>query len=52
MEYRQLGRTGVQVSPLCLGCMTFGRKTPAAEAYDIVDQALRWERALAGRKAA
>jgi aryl-alcohol dehydrogenase-like predicted oxidoreductase len=40
MEYRQLGRTGVQVSPLCLGCMTFGRKTPAAEAYNIVDHAL------------
>ena len=24
MEYRPLGRTGVQVSPLCLGCMNFG----------------------------
>ena len=40
MEYRQLGRTGVQVSPLCLGCMTFGRTTPAEEAYAIVDRAL------------
>ena len=40
MEYRQLGRTGVQVSPLCLGCMTFGRATPAEEAYDIVDEAI------------
>jgi aryl-alcohol dehydrogenase-like predicted oxidoreductase len=24
MEYRELGRTGVQVSPLCLGAMMFG----------------------------
>ena len=24
MEYRSLGRTGVKVSPLCLGCMMFG----------------------------
>ncbi|UCE54149.1 MAG: aldo/keto reductase [Desulfobacterales bacterium] len=26
MEYRFLGRTGIQVSPLCLGTMTFGRE--------------------------
>lgn len=25
MEYRPLGRTGVLVSPLCLGTMMFGR---------------------------
>ena len=24
MQYRPLGRTGVQVSPLCLGAMMFG----------------------------
>src|SRR4051812_30903993 len=24
MDYRQLGRTGVEVSPLCLGAMMFG----------------------------
>ena len=24
MEYRPLGRTGVKVSPLCLGAMMFG----------------------------
>src|SRR3712207_4576915 len=26
MEYRRLGRTGLMVSELCLGCMTFGRE--------------------------
>jgi len=40
MEYRQLGRTGVQVSPLCLGCLTFGWTTPQEEAFAIVDRAL------------
>ncbi len=24
MDYRSLGRTGMQVSPLCLGAMMFG----------------------------
>ncbi len=27
MRYRRLGRSGVMVSELCLGCMTFGRET-------------------------
>lgn len=40
MEYRSLGRTGVQVSALCLGCMNFGGKTPEAESLDIIDRAL------------
>lgn len=26
LEYRRLGRTGLMVSELCLGCMTFGRE--------------------------
>ncbi|MDP9454402.1 MAG: aldo/keto reductase [Actinomycetota bacterium] len=26
MDYRRLGRTGLMVSELCLGCMTFGRE--------------------------
>ena len=33
MYYRQLGRTGIQVSPLCLGSMLFGGETPEAEAH-------------------
>ncbi len=40
MEYRSLGRTGVQVSPLCLGTMTFGRKTDQAEATRMIDRFL------------
>jgi aryl-alcohol dehydrogenase-like predicted oxidoreductase len=40
MEYRNLGRTGVKVSPLCLGCMTFGRATPVDDACKIVDRAI------------
>lgn len=38
MQYRPLGRTGVQVSDLCLGTMTFGGKTDEAEAYRVVDR--------------
>ena len=26
MEYRRIGDTGLMVSELCLGCMTFGRE--------------------------
>jgi aryl-alcohol dehydrogenase-like predicted oxidoreductase len=37
MEYRFLGHTGVKVSELCLGAMTFGRETPEAESYQLLD---------------
>jgi len=40
MEYRPLGRTGVQVSTLCLGVMMFGGKTDQAEATRMVDRFL------------
>lgn len=40
MEYRSLGRTGVSVSILCLGCMNFGGSTPEDESYPIIDQAI------------
>jgi aryl-alcohol dehydrogenase-like predicted oxidoreductase len=39
MEYRRLGRSGLEVSALCLGTMTFGDRTGAAEARRIVDSA-------------
>ena len=40
MDYRTLGRTGVQVSPLCLGTDNYGNPTPEDEAIRIVDAAL------------
>lgn len=40
MEYRALGRTGVQVSPLCMGCMNFGWGTDEAESHRIIHAAL------------
>lgn len=40
MDYRLLGRTGVHVSSLCLGCMNFGGKTEEAESMDIIDKAI------------
>ena len=40
MDYRPLGRTGVQVSPLCLGCMMFGMRTEAEDSYAIIDHAI------------
>lgn len=40
MEYRSLGRTGVKVSPLCLGAMNFGGKTDEAESLAIIERAL------------
>ncbi len=39
-EYRMLGRTGVRVSPLCLGCMNFGDDTDEAASFAIIDQAM------------
>ncbi len=39
MEYRTLGRSGLKVSPLCLGTMMFGDRTDEKEAARIVDSA-------------
>lgn len=40
MEYRNLGRTGVKVSPLCLGAMNFGMATEEKESIEIIDAAI------------
>ena len=40
MDYRPLGRTGVNVSPLCLGCMMFGGKTKPEDSFEIIDRAI------------
>lgn len=40
MAFRSLGRTGVQVSALCLGAMNFGGPTPEDESHRIIDAAL------------
>jgi aryl-alcohol dehydrogenase-like predicted oxidoreductase len=40
MEYRQLGRTDLKVSKLCLGTMTFGEQNTEAEAHEQMDFAL------------
>jgi aryl-alcohol dehydrogenase-like predicted oxidoreductase len=40
MEYRSLGRTGVQVSPLCLGCMNFGDDASEEDSIRIMHRAL------------
>jgi aryl-alcohol dehydrogenase-like predicted oxidoreductase len=37
MEYRRMGRTGLKVSEICLGTMTFGHGTDEAEAKRMVD---------------
>ncbi|KAA2214430.1 aldo/keto reductase [Teichococcus oryzae] len=39
MEYRNLGRSGLKVSPLCLGTMMFGEATDEATAARIIDGA-------------
>ncbi|ADD41358.1 aldo/keto reductase [Stackebrandtia nassauensis] len=40
MEYVNLGRTGLKVSPLCLGTMNFGPITSEADSHTIMDAAL------------
>ncbi len=40
MHYRRLGRSGLKVSEICLGSMTFGRGADQAETTHMVDAAL------------
>lgn len=39
MEYRSLGRSGLKVSPLCLGAMMFGGQTDEPTSRRIIDRA-------------
>ncbi len=39
MEYRYIGRSGLRVTAICLGTMTFGSTTPKEEALRILDKA-------------
>src|SRR5512136_3051882 len=40
LEYRNLGRTGLKVSPLCLGTMNFGWHTSENDSFALMDKAL------------
>lgn len=40
MRHVRLGRTGLKVTPICLGTMTFGRQVDEATAHAIMDRAL------------
>ena len=40
MDYRELGRTGVKVSSLCLGTMTWGQQNNEADGHAQMDYAL------------
>ena len=39
MEFRYIGRSGLRVSSICLGTMTFGSSTSQDEAFKILDKA-------------
>ncbi len=39
MDYKHLGRSGLRVSPLCLGTMNFGPQTSEADSHLIMDAA-------------
>ena len=40
MEYRRLGSSGIEVSAICLGTMTFGEQNSEAEAHQQLDRAV------------
>jgi aryl-alcohol dehydrogenase-like predicted oxidoreductase len=40
MQTNSLGRSGLQVTPICLGTMTFGEQVTGADAHQILDRAM------------
>ncbi len=46
MKTVRLGRSALQVTPICLGTMTFGEQVNEADAHAILDRALERERIL------
>jgi aryl-alcohol dehydrogenase-like predicted oxidoreductase len=40
IQHRHLGRTGLKVSPLCLGTMLYGQSVARAESIDMIDRAI------------
>lgn len=40
MQYRQLGRSGLKVSNICLGTMNFGPRTAEPDSYEILNEAV------------
>jgi NDP-hexose C3-ketoreductase / dTDP-4-oxo-2-deoxy-alpha-D-pentos-2-ene 2,3-reductase len=40
MKYRQLGRSGLKVSQLCLGTMNFGPRTSERDSFEILSEAV------------
>jgi len=40
MEYRYIGRTGLRVSPICLGTMSFGSWSDEQESFKIMDKSV------------
>lgn len=39
MKYNYIGKSGLRVTPICLGTMTFGTTTSKSEAFKIMDKA-------------
>ncbi len=40
MEYRYIGRTGLRVTPICLGTMSFGSWSSEKESFEIMDKSV------------
>ena len=40
MQYKKLGRTGLKVSPICLGAMVYGDQVSETESINIINGAI------------